>query len=118
MTETVEIDQRAVAQYVLFAAMEQEDIETYIPEGVRDDDVWDGLTANNVEHVDGDGNSVFIEGRFKVREVVDRIPASGGGRLEPPTNPPEVITEDREAHFLIRFDFEDEGYATGEVEVI
>lgn len=118
MTKTVGIYQEALAQFVVYSAQEFDNWELNIPEGVSDDDVWDGITAKNVTEVDSYGDEVEVVGKFQVREAVDRIPASGGGRLEPPTNPPEVITKERDVYFLIRFTFEDLGYATGTVEVV
>jgi hypothetical protein len=97
--------------------MEIGDIDALIPEGVEDDDVWDEITARNVDTVDSYGDRVEIQGEFTVREAVGRLPASGGGRLEPPTNPPETIYEKRQAYFLLVFEFEDLGYASGSVEV-
>lgn len=118
MTETVEINEKELAQFVLTLAREFDEWELHIPDGVDDDEVWDGINPRNVDYVDSYGDEVEVGGSFTVREAVGRIPASGGGRLEPPTNPPEVITEEREAHFLVRFTFEDLGYATGSVEVM
>ena len=115
--ETVEIDADAIAQFVTFLAPEYDAVRTYIPDGVKERDVWDGLNHKNVDDVDSYGDGVAVEGSFTVREAVDHIPASGGGKLEPPTNPPETIYEDREVYFYIRFTFEDEGYASGGIEV-
>jgi hypothetical protein len=78
--------------------------------------MWDGIHTSNVDYVDSYGDEVEVGGSFTVPEIVGRIPA-GPNRGYGPINPPEVITEDREAHFVIRFKFEDEGYATGTIEV-
>jgi hypothetical protein len=115
--KTVEVDQEAIAQFVTFLAPEYDDVETYAPEGIGYDDLWDGVTPRNVDRVESFGNGVHVEGSFTVRQAVDYIAASGGARGEPPINPPETIWEDREAGFYLRFTFEDEGYMEGEIEV-
>lgn len=81
-------------------------------------DLFDRVNVGNVEEVDSTGDGVEVQGRFHVQEPVDYIPASGGGKLEPPINPPEVVTEEREAFFLVRFVFEDFGLVEcAEIEV-
>jgi hypothetical protein len=115
--ETVEINKRELQQFILTISRESNDWEVYVPEHVEEDDVWDGVSTRNVDYVKSEGGIVEVGGSFIVKEVVDYIKASGGGRFEPPTNPPEVVTEDREAHFVIRFTFEDLGFSEGLVEV-
>lgn len=118
MKETVSIDREALAQFVVFSSREFDNWDVYIPEGISDDDVWDGIAARNVTEVDGIDDGVEVHGEFTVPEVVDRIPAGGGARGEPPINPPEVVTEPREVWFRIEFTFEDLGYAEGSIEVV
>lgn len=118
MTETTEINDSALAQFVLFSAKEIADWELNVPGSIETDEIWDGVVAKNVDHVDSLGDGVEVGGSFEVREVVGRIPASGGGRFDPPTNPPEVITESRKVYFTVRFTFEDLGMADATVEVV
>jgi hypothetical protein len=114
---TVRVNENELAQFVVTNALESGQIDALIPRMVNDDEVWDGVLTRNVDHVDSYGDRVEVQGEFTVREAVGRIPASGGGRLEPPTNPPETIYEDRKAHFSLVFEFEDLGHAYGSIEV-
>jgi hypothetical protein len=117
--ETIEIDAKPLAQFILWGANEYGDWKSHFPEGIDPDDVWREITARNVTDVDYEGDGVVaVEGKSLVHQVVDYIPASGGGRFEPPINPPEYVTEEREVWFSIRYTFEDEGFATGEVEIV
>ena len=116
--ETTKINEYSIADFVVTMAKEDDGLEMNIPREVESDDVWDGLTGRNVDRVDSFGNGVEVEGSYTVREVTGRIPASGGGRFDPPTNPPETLYTEREASFVFQFTFEDIGTVTGSVEVM
>lgn len=99
----VSIDARPVAKFALFAAKEWGEWDTYLPEGIELDDVFDHITIGNAEHVAASDGTVFVEGKAIVQQAVDKIPAGPikNGRA---VNPPEVITEDREVQFLTALD--------------
>ena len=117
-TPTVEVGQNAVAQFVIMHTFESGNIEMQVPEGVERDDVVNAISTSNVERVDGGEDYVDVEGEFVVRRHVRTIPASGGGKLEPPTNPPEAVYEDQRMGFAFRFKFEDLGIVEGRVEAL
>jgi len=115
--EWVGVGKKALTQFVLTMAFEG-DIETPSFDTVDTDEILDGLSAKNVEHVEGYSEFVEVGGTFTVHEAVGRIPASGGGKFDPPTNPPETITEKQEVGFTTRFFFEDMGHAETVMEIM
>jgi hypothetical protein len=114
---TTEIDSEPLAQFAIFMAKEIGDIEFFTPEQIDEDAVWEGISVDNAEFVESHGDDVVVHGSFTAPERVGRIPA-GPNRGYGPINPPEVITEDVSLIFTIQFEFEDEGYASGTVEVM
>ena len=115
--ETVPVDRDALAEFVLFEALEADAIDVYVPEGVERAQVYEGVSAENVDDVTASGTHIEVEGSFTVRRHVRTIPASGGSSTEPPTNPPEVVFEDQEMFFVIHYYLEDHGHAEGVVDV-
>lgn len=116
-SDTVEVNEDSMINYVLTMAREFDTVDWYVPDGMWDQ-VYDGLTSSNVDRIDSVGDGVEVNGSFHAKEQVGRRPASGGGKLEPPTNPPEAILEDREVDFVFRYYFEDLGQCDGRVEVL
>lgn len=114
--DTVEVEGESLAQFIITSGKEA-GVEAYIPEGVSEDEVMREISISNVENIHVDDNAVEVRGEFEVREVADRIPAGGGGKLEPPINPPEVVTRPVKGYFTARFEFEDLGYAELAIEI-
>lgn len=115
--QTVEMDARTVAEYVIFHALEADEIDIYVPEGVESDEVWEGIDAKNVDRVQASDEHVEVDGSFTVRRHVRTIPASGGAKGEPPINPPEAVFEEEDMYFVVHYYFEDFGHAEGVVDV-
>lgn len=116
--DTVEIDTRTIAEFVIFNAIEADEIDVWVPDGVESADVYEGVTARNVDKVTASDEAIEVSGSFTVRRHVRTIPASGGGKLEPPTNPPEAVFEDEEMFFAIHYYLEEFGHAEGRVDVL
>lgn len=112
---TVSIDQKELAEFVIFNAFEADAVDVHVPEGVERSDVVEGVNRRNVRKVTASGRHVEVTGDFTVRRHVRTIPASGGGKLEPPTNPPEAVFEEQEMFFSIHYYLEDFGSADGRV---
>nr|BDD45097.1 hypothetical protein 29 [bacterium] len=111
---TVEISEKALADYVIRMAREMAEWETYLPDNLANEDsVWDEVRLSNVTHVDvyGDADEVEVGGKFETRVVEDYIRATWW-------DPPVVHTSRRDTFFTIRFTFEDLGHATGTIEVV
>lgn len=113
--DTVPVNEETLAEFVIFNAFETDAIEVYVPEGVEGDDVYDGVNPRNVGEVTASDRHIEVTGDFTVRRHVRTIPASGGGKLEPPTNPPEAVFEECEMFFSIHYYLEDFGHAEGRV---
>lgn len=120
MDETVEIETEILKQmaWELLHEMDESHFNIFYPD-------VDGYPEDhfNVNELKGHEDSVEVvdqEVRFygskTVRLPVGRRPASGGGKFEPPTNPPEVITEEFEAMFTLVLHFDGLGSADIDVE--
>ena len=109
----VEIPVKPIAQHAITLAYEMDEVDEMIDSNLND--AMDDVTiADMIRGLDGaywEGDSLWVEGTFTVREVVGTLPASGGGRFEPPTNPPEAITEERKLGYTVRWWPEDLGRA-------
>jgi hypothetical protein len=114
----IDIDEQSLIDFVLSLGHEIGEWDTYLPDGVDPAEARNEVTRRNVDSIDATGDgAVEVRGSFSVPQVVDRIPAGGGARGEPPINPPEVVTKSREGLFTLRFYFEDLGFAEGTIEV-
>lgn len=115
-SDTVPVEKRALAEFVIFNAFESDGVEIYVPDGVRSEDVSRAIDARNVSEVSASGPHIEVFGEFTVPEIVGRIPA-GPNRGYGPINPPEDITRDVEMQFSFHYYLEDDGSAEGRVDV-
>ena len=109
----IELPAKQVVEHAIFLAYETDEVEEEIDSNLSDemDDVSVSDMVRGLDRAEWEGDSAWFEGTFTVQEVVGRLPASGGSRFEPPTNPPEVITEDRKLGYTVRWWPEDLGRA-------
>lgn len=110
---TSEIEDRILAEYILFYAKEMGEWKTFYPNAplANEDDPWGEVRIGNVDFVDYYGDGRFeMEGSFTTAVVVERIRGSYH-------HPPEVRTRNGEGRFHIVFHMEDGGHADGEIEV-
>lgn len=122
MNEETSLPSKQLAQYVIDCFMEHNynEVEEYIYSDIDDHDIYAGIDISNVVDVSyyPMDNVVSVSGHFPTKVRVGTLPASGGGRLEPPTNPPEPILEDREIQFDLHLDLDACGIINGVIEEI
>ncbi|UBF22663.1 hypothetical protein HRTV-25_gp82 [Halorubrum tailed virus 25] len=110
---TSEIEDEVLAEYIINQAHLIGDWETFFPEAdlADPDGVYDAVRVGNVDFLDYYGEGVFeLEGSFKTSVITEHIRGSFH-------HPPEVRTRKAKGKFHIRFEMEDEGYASGGIEV-
>lgn len=103
MTKTLEVPFEAFCYMAHELAMETDEHHLHIPKDVVEE-FYDKIGPHAIERTEIlDDETIILHGEVTVSEVVDYIPASGGGKLEPPTNPPEYVTEELDILYSLEF---------------
>ena len=118
MTDSlIEVPREALIKFAHNLALESYDHQVSMPDGISTDSFFDSF-ENAPNHTDSieveilDDETILISGTLYVVKVVDYLPASGGGRGEPPINPPEYVMEDVEIEYEILLSFDGLGHAS------